>query len=68
MDVIETNEWRWPPASSDDLLKTQMALCGLIAPYSGSVDKVVFTGSSRGSFSVKEAWKLVRKCIQTYLV
>lgn len=36
-----------------------MALCGLIAPDSVYVDKVVFTGSFRGSFS-KEAWKLVR--------
>ena len=40
-----------------------MALCGLIAPNSGSIDKVVFTGSSGASFSVKEAWKLVRKCM-----
>lgn len=43
-NVIEENEWRWPPARSDDLLETQMALCGLIAPNSGSIDSVVFTG------------------------
>jgi len=61
-EAIEANEWRWTLARSDDLLEPQMALCGLISPYSGFIEKVVFTGSSTGSFSVKEAWKLVRKC------
>lgn len=56
--MIHDNEWAWPPARSDQLVNIEAAPSAISCsefPF-----RVVFEGSSSGTFRQADAWALVR--------
>ena len=38
--VIQDNDWKWPPARSEDLVQIQSVICGVLFPKQQEVDRV----------------------------
>ncbi|XP_056167726.1 uncharacterized protein LOC115664154 [Syzygium oleosum] len=60
-DVTVDNEWRCPPARSDDFVEIKAALCVSILPNSDVADRVVYIGSKNGLFQQHDAGNLAAK-------
>ncbi|KAI8542252.1 hypothetical protein RHMOL_Rhmol08G0124200 [Rhododendron molle] len=60
--IIDEGQWKWPRIRNRAVLSIIRNTPGNFLPSTSDCDKVVWTLTANGSFSVKSAWEACRKC------